>query len=155
MQKVLSDLKTDDGKDFAAVYIDDVLIFSRTLEEHLQHLRLVLERLKKAGLKLKPSKCHFLRESVEYLGHLITPEGLKPNPKQVKAVVEFPVPESVTNVRQFLGLTSYYRRFITQFAKVAAPLHALTRKEAVFMWLKECQESFESCYYSIIRVGVP
>ena len=108
MQKVLSDLKTDDGRDFAEVYIDDVLIFSETLEEHLQHIRLVLERLKKAGLKLKPAKCHFLRESVEYLGHLITPQGLKPNPTQVKAAVEFPVPESVTNVRQFLGLTSYY-----------------------------------------------
>ena len=84
MQKVLSDLKTDDGRDFAEVSIDDVLIFSETLEEHLQHIRLVLERLKKAGLKLKPAKCHFLRERVEYLGHLITPQGLKPNPKQVK-----------------------------------------------------------------------
>ena len=110
MQKVLSDLTTEDGKTFVGVYINDVLVFSETLEEHLQHLKLVLERLKKAGLKLKPSKCHFLRESVEYLGHVITPHGLKPNPKQVKAVVKFPVPESVTNVRQFLGLTSYYRR---------------------------------------------
>ena len=84
---VLSGLKTESGKEFVEVYIDDVLIFSETLEEHLEHIRLVLERLKKAGLKLKPSKCHFLRESVEYLGHLITPQGLKPNPEQVKAVV--------------------------------------------------------------------
>ena len=120
MQKVLSDLKTDDGRDFAEVYIDDVLIFCKTLEEHLQHIRLVLEQLKKAGLKLKPAKCHFLSESVEYLGHLITPQGLKPNPKQVQAAVEFPVPESVTNVHQFLGLTSYYRRFIAQFDRADA-----------------------------------
>ena len=87
------------------MYIDDVLVFSEKLEEHLQHLRLVLERLRKAGLKLKPSKCHFLRESVEYLGHVIIPQDLRPNPKQVKAVVEIPVPQTVTNVRQFLGLT--------------------------------------------------
>ena len=85
MQKVLSDLKTDDGRDLTEVYIDDVLIFSETLEEHLQHICLILERLKKAGLKLKLAKCHFLRGSVEYLGHLITPQGLKRNPKQVKA----------------------------------------------------------------------
>ena len=150
MQKVLSDLKIDDGRDFAEVYIDDVLIFSETLAEHLQHIRLVLERLKKAGLKLKPAKCHFLRESVEYLGHLIT-QGLKPNPKQAKAVIEFPVPESMTNVRQFLGLTSYYRRFIAQFAKVAAPLHALTRKDAVFRWTAECQEAFEGLKAVITR----
>ena len=125
MQKVLSALKTGSGKEFVEVYIH-FLIFSETLEEHLAHICLVLERLKKAGLKLKPLKCHFLRESGEYLGHLITPQGLKPNPKQVKAVVEFPVPKSVTNVRQFLGLISYYRHFIAQFAKILAPLHALT-----------------------------
>ena len=154
MQKVLSDLTTEDGKPFVGVYIDDVLVFSETLEEHLQHLKLVLERLKKARLKLKPSKCHFLRESVGYLGHVITPHGLKPNPKQVKAVVEFPVPESVTNVRQFLGLTSYYRRFIAHFAKVAAPLHVLTRKEAVFNWSPECQEAFEALKAAITQSPV-
>ena len=102
MQKVLSDLKTDNGRDFAEVYIDDILIFPETLEKHLQHIHLVLEQLKKAGLKLKPAKCHFLGE---YLGHLISPQGFKLNSKQVKAVVEFPAPQSVT---RFLGLTSYY-----------------------------------------------
>lgn len=102
------------------MYIDDGLIFSETLEEHLQHIHFVLEQLKKAGLKLKLSKCHFLQESVEYLGHLITPQGLKLNPKQVKAVVDFPLPESVTNVHQFLG---YNYHFIAQFTKIAVPLH--------------------------------
>ena len=154
MQRVLRDLKTDEEKDFAEVYIDDVLIFSETLEAHLEHIRLVLERLKEAGLKLKPSKCHFLRECVEYLGHLITPNGLKPNPKQVKAVIEFPVPESVTSVRQFLGLTSYYRRFIARFAKIAAPLHALTRKNVAFEWSAECQEAFEALKAAITQSPV-
>lgn len=88
--------------------------------------------LRDAGLKLKLSKCHFLRQSVDYLGYVITPNGLQPNGKQVVAVAEFPVPKSVAAVRQFLGLTSYYRRFIHQFAKIAEPLHRLTRKDVEF-----------------------
>jgi len=76
MLKVLSGLNPDEGPDFVEVYIDDVLIFSRTMQEHLNHLRQVLERLRRAGLKLKPSKCHFIRQSVEYLGHVIMPQGL-------------------------------------------------------------------------------
>ncbi len=112
MQKVVSGLNSEEGPDFVGVYIDDILVYSQTLTEHLDHLRRVLERLRQAGLKLKPSKCHFIRQSVEFLGHVITPQGLKPNPRQVQAVQEFPVPKSVTQARQFLGLTSYYRRFI-------------------------------------------
>ena len=143
MQQVLSGLNPPDGREFVEVYIDDVLIFSRTMEEHIDHLRQVLERLRKASLKLKPGKCHFLRQSLEYLGHIITPTGLKPNPKQLEAVQEFPVPNSVTQVRQFLGLTSYYRRFIKSFAEVASPLHSLTKKNAEFVWSKECQRAFD------------
>ena len=154
MQKVLSGLKTDNEKEFMEVYIDDVLIFSETLEEHLHHLRLVFKCLEKAGLKLKLTKCHFLRQEVEYLGHVITPQGLKPNPNQVRAVLEFPVPESVTNVQQLLGLTSYYRRFIAQFARIAAPLHALTRKDVKFEWSTECQSAFESLKSSIVQSPV-
>lgn len=96
MQQILSGLNPADGQEFVEVYIDDVLIFSHTIEEHIDHLCLVLERLRNANLKLKPSKCHFLRQSLEYLGHIITPRGLKPNPKQLEAVQEFPVPTSVT-----------------------------------------------------------
>ena len=118
-----------------------MVVFSETMEDHLQHLRKVLMRLGEFSLKLKPSKCHFLRESVEYLGHLITAEGLKPNPKQVEAVVRFP--SSVTSFRQSLGLTSYYRRFIDRFAKVAAPLHALTQKDISFNWTEDCEQAFE------------
>ena len=79
MQEVLDGLNPDKGPDFVEVYIDDVLIFSCTMEEHVKHLRQVLERLRKAGLKLKPTKYHFIRQAVEYLGHVITPDGLKPN----------------------------------------------------------------------------
>jgi len=79
-------LNPEGGPDFVSVYLDDVLVFSKTLEGHLEHLRTVIERLAAAGLKLKPSKCHFIRQEVEYLGHIITPNGLKPNPQRVAAV---------------------------------------------------------------------
>ena len=106
MQRVLQGLNPDDGPDFVSVYIDDVLVFSRNLSDHLRHLRLVIQRIQGAGLKLKPLKCNFIRTEVEYLGHVITPQGLKTNPKIVIAVTEFPVPRTVRETRKFLGLCS-------------------------------------------------
>lgn len=137
MSQVLSGLNQLEGPDFVA---DDVLIFSRSLEDHLE---LVLECLQSAGLKLQPTKCHFMCEKVEYLGHLITPQGLKPNPSRISAVLDFPTPTNVTQVRQFIGLTSYYRRFVDGFAKIAAPLHDLTKKDVEFQWTTPCQVAFE------------
>jgi len=126
MQQVFQGLNPDGGPDFVSVYIDDVLVFSRTLEEHWQHLDLVMEQLKRAGLKLQPAKCHFIRTEVEYLGHIMSPEGLKTNSNLVTAVREFPIPKDLKELRHFLGLSSYYRRFIPQFAQLAQPLHNLT-----------------------------
>ena len=143
MQQVLTNLNPAAGSDWVVVYIDDVLVFSRTLEEHLDHLQRVITRLQEVGLKLKPAKCHFAREQVEYLGHLITPSGLKPNPKLVAAVGEFPAPHDLKTVRQFLGLSSYYRRFIRGYAAVARPLHQLTRKDTEFVWTEQCQAAFK------------
>ena len=112
MQKVLAGLNPDNGLNFVAVNIDDILVFSRTLEEHLEHLRLVIERLEEAKLKLKPVKCQFIRKEVDYLGHELTPEGLKVNARLVEAVTNFPQPWSVLEVCHFLGLASYYQRFV-------------------------------------------
>ena len=102
----------------------------------------MLERIRDAGLKLKLSKCEFVRKQVEYLGHILTPEGLKTNPRLTQAVADFPTPTTVKEVHQFLGLCSYYRRFICQFAKISQPLNALTRKNATFDWNEGCQTSF-------------
>ena len=143
MQRVLMGLNPPEGPDMVTVYIDDILVFSRTLDEHLQHLQSVLQRLKQAGLKLNPQKCHFITQEVEYLGHIITPDGLKTNPRLVEAVVNFPTPKSVQQVRQFLGLSSFYRRFIPNFAKIAQPLHTLTRKSVQFVWDSDCQTAFD------------
>ena len=128
MQRVLSDLD-DEEPTFADAYIDDTLLFSKTLQEHVRHLCSVFQRLREANLKLKLCKCHFLHESVGYLGYIITSEGLLSNATQLDANVN---PTSVTAVWQFLGLTSFYRRFIQHFAKIAGPLHPITRKDIEF-----------------------
>ena len=119
MNRVLCGLNSEEGPMFVAVYLDDVLIFSRTMEEHLVHMQLVLDRIIQAGLKLKPSKCYFVKEEVRYLGHTITPAGLKPNDDQLLAVKKYPSPKNVKELRQFLGLALYYRRFMKQFAKIS------------------------------------
>ena len=125
------------------VYIDDILVCSRTFDDHLLHLKQVFERLRKAGLKLKPKKCVFLKPDIQYLGHVISKSGISPDPGKTDKIRKYPVPIDVTTLRQFLGLASYYRRFIPCFAKIAAPLHALTKKGIEFQWTCECQEAFE------------
>ena len=143
MQRVLSGLNPTDSSQFVSVYLDDVLVFSKTLEDHLNHLRIVIQRLVEAGLKLKPAKCHFAREELEYLGHIITREGLKTNPRLIEAVREFRTPRNIHEVRRFLGLASYYRRFVQGFARIAAPLHYLTRKEVQWLWTPKCDCAFQ------------
>ena len=144
VQKVLMGLNPPGRHDFVSVYIDDILIYSKSLEDHLHHLQLVLERILQANLNLKPSKCHLIRNEVEYLGHIITPEGLKTSAKLIEAVKEFPTLRSVREVRQYLGLSSYYRRFIPSFAAIARPLHLLTRKGAEFNWCVQCEQAFQT-----------
>ena len=144
MQCVLSGLNPPDGKDFVTAYLDDILVFSSTLSDHLDHLRKVLSRLKSANLKLKPCKCQFMRQEVEYLGHLITPRGLRPNARLTEAILNFPRPSDFGAVRRFLGLPSYYRRFIPGFARIASPLHGLTTKDTPFIWTPECKSALKS-----------
>ena len=154
MNKVLMGLNPENGRDFVAVYLDDVIIFSDTFEDHLEHLKLVLQRFAAAGLKLKPSKCHFICQTVEYLGHTITPQGISPNNSRVVAIQSFPIPTSVKEVRQFVGLASYYRRFINGFAKIAQPLHQLTQKDAQFNWSPDCQQSFQQLTDTLVSSPV-
>ena len=142
MQRVVMCLNPDDGPDFVSVYLDDILVFSETLSDHLDHLRRVIQRTREVGLKLKPTKCHFARAELEYLGHTITPGGVGTNPRLVAAVKEFPKPRSIHGVRRFLGLASFYRRFIPNFARIASPLHQLTHKGVVFKWTPECSATF-------------
>ena len=154
MQEVLRGLNPEKGPDFVSVYIDDVLIFSRNLEEHVKHIQQVVQRVADCGLKLKPNKCHFARRQVEFLGHVVTAEGLKPNAARVEAVSSYPVPANIKEVRQFLGLASYYRRFVPCFAKIAAPLHHLLVKGKTFNWTPECQQVFEDLKGKLVNSPV-
>ena len=124
------------------VYIDDTLVFSQTFSEHLKHLNSVFQCLREAKLKLKPNKCHFAAKEVEYLGHLISKDGLKPNPDKVKVVENFQTPTKVKDVRSFLGLSNYYRRFIKNYSALATPLTNILKKDAKFKWTEQCHRSF-------------
>ena len=124
-------------------YLDDVLVIGKNFHEHLENLRRVFQRLRGAGLKLKPRKCAFSRREVEYLGYVASVDGISADKKKVKAIQEFPQPRDVKSLRSFLGLASYYRRFIPKFSSVAGPLYALTKKDVVYEWDKGCQDAFE------------
>lgn len=149
MQVVLSGLEWD----CCFVYIDDILVASKTFEDHLRHLQLVFERLQKAGLRLKPSKCHFLRDKVPYLGFVLSKSGIQPDPSKTDKVNNFPRPTNLTTLRSFLGLASYYRRFVPHFATVAAPLHCLTKKDTPFDWNDECETAF--CELKLLLTEAP
>jgi hypothetical protein len=123
MQQVIAPLKVTPGPEYVSVYLDDILVFSRTLEDHLSHLKAVILRIDEVGLKLKPTKCKFAQRELEYLGHVVSRDGLNANPRLITAVKEFPAPLSAHDVRRYLGLASYYRRFISNFSRVARPLH--------------------------------
>ena len=124
-------------------YVDDIIVFSSTWEEHLTQLRQVFERLRHANLKLGADKCTFAAKEVNYLGHRVTEEGLLPDPSLREAIRDIPPPKTPTEVHSFLGLAGYYRRYVKGFAAIAAPLHALTRKDAVFHWSEDCQTAFD------------
>ena len=124
-------------------YLDNIIVFSSTWEEHLARLRQVFERLRHANLKLGAEKCTFAGKEVSYLDHRVTEEGLLPDSSLLAAIREIPPPTTATEVRSFLGLAGYYRRYVKNFVAIAGPLHTLTRKDAVFHWSAECQAAFD------------
>ena len=128
---------------FAIAYLDDILIYSETEAEHSAHIQEVFARLRKHQLKLKLKKCQFFKKETKYLGFVINQDGVKPDPDKVKAVRLMAAPISVKEVRAFVGMCSYYRRFLPNFSRIAEPLIALTRKYAKFQWSQRCQLAFD------------
>ena len=129
---------------FCLVYLDDVIVYSKTKREHLEHLRIVFDRLRKNFLKLKRSKCHFMKQEVEYLGHVLTRNGLLPQQSKLDILSNFPRPSSVTQLQSFIGLASYYRRFVNNFSKIASVLHkAASTKNKKLEWSEDCQTAFD------------
>jgi len=139
MDLVLSGLQGEE----LFVYMDDIVIYATSLEEHARKYNLLIERLRRANLKLQPDKCEFLKTEVTYLGHVISKDGVKPDPKKLEAVRQFPRPKTPKNIKQFLGLAGYYRRFIPSFSKLVKPLTNLLKNDTRFEWTSAQEESFE------------
>ncbi|EGT33479.1 hypothetical protein CAEBREN_32143, partial [Caenorhabditis brenneri] len=144
-------------------YLDDLLIVSDSREQHLTDIEEVLQNIITIGFKIKIQKCKFSQREVTFLGLLVGREGVKPNPDKVRSIKDFPTPKSVTGVRAFIGMTNYFRRFIRQFAQLAAPLYDLMKKDAPFVWEQPQQKAFEDlktalCSSPVLqapRSGVP
>ena len=131
------------GFTFAFGYLDDILVFSPDMISHLEHLRLLFERLRTADLKLKEVKCNFLKRHIQYLGHIVSGEGIRPLPEKLNSIQKMLPPKTPKDIKQFLGLIGYNRKFVPRFSDLARPLNALTRKDVEFEWKPMCQESFE------------
>ena len=130
------------------IYLDDVIIFSKTPEEHIERIQAVLQKLRSAGLKLKPSKCEFFRDHISYLGHIVSKDGVETDPKKIQVILDWPVPQTVYDVRSFLGFTNYYRKFMFRYSQIAKPLNGLIsgenakKKKAPIDWQSSHQEAF-------------
>ena len=137
MQTIFKDLP------FVCVYLDDILICSKSEDEHERHLRIVFDRLRKNQLFASNEKTHLFLKKVEYLGHIVSDKGIQTDPKKIDAIKSWPIPTNVKQVRQLLGAFGYYRRFVPNFSNVAAPLTYLMSKDAEFNWNESCQQAFE------------
>jgi hypothetical protein len=131
------------------VYLDYILCFSVTMKEHVNKLCSIFERLDQANFKIQPEKCVFATDTVEYLGHICTPSGIRPDPRRIRAIEEYPVPRTVRDIRAFIGLAGYYRWHVRNFAELAKPLTNLTRKDVPFNWTAEQQNAFDQLKRSL------
>ena len=162
-QRLMHDCLGDLNMRWCIVYLDDIITYSDTKEEHLKRLEVVFQTLAAAGLKLKPSKCFFFKEEIDYLGHVVSGEGISTNPKKVEAVTKWPTPQTVYDVRSFLGFVGYYRRFIKNYSKIANPIREVitglenqskrTTKKTTIEWEEAVDSAFE--HLKELRVSAP
>ena len=143
-QRMLETLFSDMLTQGVLIYMDDLILYSETDGEHERLLERVLTRLAEANLSLKPDKCQFFKKRVAYLGHLVSEDGIYPLHENIKKILAFPVPTDKTKLKGFIRLTSYYRRFVEAFARIARPLNGLTNKDREWQWYPEHQEAFEA-----------
>nr|AAM74297.1 Putative retroelement [Oryza sativa Japonica Group] len=139
---------------FVVVFIDDILIYSKTKEEHEEHLRLALEKLREHQLYAKFSKCEFWLSEVKFLGHVISSGGVAVDPSNVESVLSWKQPKTVSEIRSFLGLAGYYRRFIENFSKIARPMTRLLQKEVKYKWTEDCERSFQELKKRLVTAPV-
>ena len=146
--------------DFAMGYLDDIIVFSKSEDEHLQHLEEIFKRLRHFDLKMKRQKSAFFKKHIQYLGHLVSEQGFEPLPEKLEAIRTMPHPKTAKEVKQFLGLIGYYRKFIPRFSDLSRPLTRLSRHDAKFEWTPQCQKSFDHLrellmQYPILRYPDP
>ncbi|XP_037781188.1 uncharacterized protein LOC119577706 [Penaeus monodon] len=135
-------------------YLDDIVVYSKNFDEHLCHLKETLDLLDSAGLKLNVNKCEFVVQNFRFLGFRVTPEGILPDPDKVRAIAEMPAPKTVKGVRRFLGATGFFRKHVPDYAKVAAPLTQLIKKDTRFKWTDECQRAFQSLKDALMNAPI-
>ena len=154
MDKVIEGLEFNS----ALAYLDDVIVFGSSIDETMNRMLIVLERLRSANLKLKAKKCLLFATQVKYLGHVISEEGVSTDPDKIKDIVQWHTPRTIKQTRSFLGMVNYYSRFVPNLAQVAHPLHQVTKKNAKFEWTSQCQQAFEklkSCLASAPIMAYP
>jgi hypothetical protein len=127
---------------FVIVFLDDILVYSKSEEEHEHHLRMVLQVLREHQLYAKLSKCSFYQKQIHYLGHIISKDGIVVDPEKIESIREWSAPKNVTDFRSFIGLAGYYRRFIEGFSNISHPITSLQKKGAKFQWTLDCEKSF-------------
>ncbi len=150
MEAVLAGLQWES----CLVYLDDIIVFSNTVESHIQRLRAVLQRIDGAGLRLSPAKCQLFQTEVKFLGHIVSNRGIETDPDKTRAIREWPRPASLKEVRTFVGKCSYYRKFIRGFSEVCKPLHRLTEKNVVFEWTPACEEAFTKLKEALVTAPI-
>ena len=139
---------------YAYIYMDDIIIYSRDADSHLKHIETILEKLQTNGLKVKFSKCQLFREEIAYIGFLVSLNGMKVNPEKLNAVTHFPQPENVPGIQAFLGLVGYFHHFITNFADKAKALYRLLKKEMKFSWTSQQEEAFNLLKNALVHAPV-
>jgi hypothetical protein len=150
MNNVLSDFLDI----FVFVFIDDILIYSKNREEHEEYLKLVLQVIREHQLYAKFSKCDFFQKQVHYSGHVICEEGVTVDPEKIKSIMDWPTPKYVSDIRSFMGLEGYYRRFIKGLSKIGFPITSLQKKGVKFIWTSECEERFQHLKYLLTNAPV-
>lgn len=150
-QRVMDNILRGIQNEKCLTYLDDIIVFSTSLQEHLDSLKCVFKRLRESNFKIQLDKSEFLKKEVAYLGHIVTPDGVKPNPDKIKAIKKFPIPRTTKEIKGFLGLLGYYRRFIKDFAKLSKPLTKCLKKGAKIVHNEEFLSCFEACKNVLIN----
>ncbi|GBG64083.1 hypothetical protein CBR_g40532 [Chara braunii] len=153
-QRCMNDLFRPWLDRFVIVYLDDILVFSKTLQEHQGHLRQVLEKLREANFKINAKKCDWAKTQVLYLGHVLDGDSVKPEDCKIATIRDWPTPRTLTELRSFLGLANYYRNFVRNFSTIDAPLRRLLRKETIWKWDKDCTSAMKKLKQAVIEYSV-